>query len=172
MEEEFPFSAAPVRRSLVSAALELQVLGNPISPYGARSKRSGKAQCDGCSSLGAMRPFGSAIRQGSLLLWEDIVDFGIQLATSSHSWRVVKCAEELGFTHAWFYDTQLLNADRFVAMGAAAVKTSRIRLGTGVLIPSNRIAPVAAGAVASLHALAPGRIEFGVVHGVPPRPPL
>jgi 5,10-methylenetetrahydromethanopterin reductase len=29
-------------------------------------------------------------------------------------------------------------------MGAAAVKTKRIRLGTGVLIPSNRIAPVAA----------------------------
>jgi len=93
------------------------------------------------------------------------VDFGIQLATSSHSWRVVKRAEELGFTHAWFYDTQLLNADMFVAMAAAAVKTSRIRLGTGVLIPSNRIAPVAAGALASLNALAPGRIDFGVSTG-------
>ena len=93
------------------------------------------------------------------------MDFGIQLATSSHSWRVVKRAEELGFTHAWFYDTQLLNADMFVAMAAAAVKTSRIRLGTGVLIPSNRIAPVAAGALASLNALAPGRIDFGVSTG-------
>ena len=29
-------------------------------------------------------------------------------------------AEELGFTHAWFYDTQMLSADCFVAMGAAA----------------------------------------------------
>ena len=56
------------------------------------------------------------------------------------SWKVVKRAEELGFTHAWFYDTQMLTADCFVAMGAAAMKTSRIRLGTGVLIPSNRIA--------------------------------
>ena len=74
---------------------------------------------------------------------EGIVDFGIQLATSSHSWKVVKRAEELGFTHAWFYDTQLLNADVFVAMAAAAMQTSRIRLCTGVLIPSNRIAPVA-----------------------------
>jgi 5,10-methylenetetrahydromethanopterin reductase len=94
-----------------------------------------------------------------------MVDFGIQLATSSHSWKVVKRAEELGFTHAWFYDTQLLNADMFVAMAAAAVHTSSIRLGTGVLIPSNRIAPVAAGALASLNALAPGRIDFGVSTG-------
>ena len=93
------------------------------------------------------------------------MDFGIQLATSSHSWKIVKRAEELGFTHAWFYDTQLLNADMFVAMAAAAMQTSRIRLGTGVLIPSNRIAPVAAGALASLNALAPGRIDFGVGTG-------
>ncbi|PYR86886.1 MAG: hypothetical protein DMG18_01405 [Acidobacteria bacterium] len=67
-------------------------------------------------------------------------------------------AEELGFTHAWFYDTQLLNADPFVAMAASAMHTSRIQLCTGVLIPSNRIAPVTANALASLNALAPHRI--------------
>ena len=72
------------------------------------------------------------------------MNYGINLATAADSWKVVKRAEELGFTRAWFYDTQLLNAEIFVAMGAAAAKTSRIRLGTGVLIPSNRIAPVAA----------------------------
>jgi 5,10-methylenetetrahydromethanopterin reductase len=93
------------------------------------------------------------------------MDFGINLATAADSWKVVKRAEELGYARAWFYDTQLLNADVFVAMGAAAVQTSRIRLATGVLIPSNRIAPVAAGALASLNALAPGRIDFGVSTG-------
>jgi len=93
------------------------------------------------------------------------MDFGINLATSSDSWKVVKRAEELGYARAWFYDTQMLNADMFVAMGAAAVQTSRIRLGTGVLIPSNRIAPVAASALASLNALAPGRIDFGISTG-------
>ena len=91
--------------------------------------------------------------------------FGVQLATSAHSWKVAVRAEELGYTHAWFYDTQLLNAEMFVAMGAAAMKTSRIRLGTGVLIPSNRIAPVTASALATLNALAPGRIDFGVGTG-------
>lgn len=93
------------------------------------------------------------------------MEYGINLATAADSWKVVKRAEELGFTRAWFYDTQLLNAEIFVAMGAAAVTTSRIRLGTGVLIPTNRIAPVAASALMSLNALAPGRIDFGISTG-------
>ena len=93
------------------------------------------------------------------------MDFGIALATSADSWKIVMRAEELGFTNAWFYDTQMLSADCFVAMGAAAVKTKTIRLGTGVLIPSNRIAPVTANALASLNHLAPGRVDFGIGTG-------
>ena len=93
------------------------------------------------------------------------MDFGIALATAADSWKTVARAEELGFSNAWFYDTQMLSADCFVAMGAAAVKTHKIRLGTGVLIPSNRIAPVAANAFATLNQLAPGRIDFGVGTG-------
>jgi alkanesulfonate monooxygenase SsuD/methylene tetrahydromethanopterin reductase-like flavin-dependent oxidoreductase (luciferase family) len=93
------------------------------------------------------------------------MDFGIALATTTESWRAVKRAEELGFTHAWFYDTQLLNPDVFVGMALAARETKRIRLGTGVLIPSNRIAPVAANGLATLAKLAPGRIDFGVGTG-------
>jgi 5,10-methylenetetrahydromethanopterin reductase len=91
--------------------------------------------------------------------------FAIGIPTAADSWRVVRRAEELGFSRAWFYDTQMLSADPFVAMAAAAVKTTRIRLATGVLIPSNRLAPVAANAFASLNKLAPGRIDFGVGTG-------
>ena len=93
------------------------------------------------------------------------MDYGIAFASSADSWKLVQRAEQLGFSHAWFYDTQMLCADVFVAMAAAAVYTSRIRLGTGVLIPTNRIAPVAANALASLNKLAPGRIDFGVGTG-------
>jgi len=93
------------------------------------------------------------------------MDFGIALPTAADSWKLAQRAEELGFTHAWFYDTQMLSADCFVAMGAAAVNTRRIRLGTGVLVPSNRIAPVTANALATLNQLAPGRIDFGVGTG-------
>jgi 5,10-methylenetetrahydromethanopterin reductase len=93
------------------------------------------------------------------------MDFGIGIATASDSWKVAQRAEELGFTHAWFYDTQMITADPFVAMAAAAVKTSKIRLGTGVLVPSNRIAAVTANAFATLNGLAPGRIDFGIGTG-------
>ncbi len=91
--------------------------------------------------------------------------FAIAIPTDADSWRLVRRAEELGFGRAWFYDTQMLSADPFVAMAVAAVKTTRIRLGTGVLIPSNRLAAVAANAFASLNKLAPGRIDFGVGTG-------
>ncbi len=93
------------------------------------------------------------------------MEFGIGIATSGESWKLAQRAEELGFTHAWFYDTQMIAADCFVAMGAAALKTSRIRLGTGVLVPSNRIAAVTANAFATLNAMAPGRIDFGIGTG-------
>jgi 5,10-methylenetetrahydromethanopterin reductase len=93
------------------------------------------------------------------------MEFGIGVPSGGDSWKVVQRAEELGFTHAWFYDTQMLVGDPFVAMGAAALKTTRIRLGTGVLVPTNRIPAVTASAFATLNALAPGRIDFGVGTG-------
>jgi 5,10-methylenetetrahydromethanopterin reductase len=93
------------------------------------------------------------------------MEYGISLATAADSWKLVKRAEELGYAQAWFYDTHLLNAEMFVAMGAAAVKTGRIQLGTGVMMTTNRIAPVAASGLASLNQLAPGRINFGVATG-------
>jgi 5,10-methylenetetrahydromethanopterin reductase len=93
------------------------------------------------------------------------MDLGINLATSTDSWKIVKRAEELGYTRVWFYDTHMLNADVFVGMASAAMVTSKIRLGTGVLIPSNRIAPVAASALASINGLAPGRVDFGISTG-------
>ena len=93
------------------------------------------------------------------------MEFGIALASTVDSWKAVRRAEELGFDYAWFYDTQMLCADVFVAMALAAEHTSKIRLATGVVVPSNRIAPVTANALASLNALAPGRVVFGVGTG-------
>jgi 5,10-methylenetetrahydromethanopterin reductase len=93
------------------------------------------------------------------------MDFGIGIASGVEGWQAAQRAEALGFTHAWFYDTQMLCADAFVSMALAAVKTSRIRLGTGVLVPTNRIAPAAANGFATLLKLAPGRIDFGVGTG-------
>ncbi len=91
--------------------------------------------------------------------------YSVAFASEVDSWKWAKRAEELGFHAAWFYDTQLLNPDIFICMALAAHETSRIRLGTGVLVPSNRIEPVAANALASLNKLAPGRIDFGIGTG-------
>ncbi|MGE0622067.1 MAG: LLM class flavin-dependent oxidoreductase [Pseudomonadales bacterium] len=93
------------------------------------------------------------------------MNYSVAFASEVDSWRWAKRAEELGFHAAWFYDTQLLNPDVFVCMALAAHETSTIRLGTGVLVPSNRIEPVTANAFASLAKLAPGRIDFGVGTG-------
>jgi len=93
------------------------------------------------------------------------VDYGIFIPPVADSWKLVKRAEELGFARAWFYDTQMLNTELFVIMAASAMQTSRIRLASGVMIPSNRIAPVAASGLASLNALAPGRIDWGLGTG-------
>ena len=56
------------------------------------------------------------------------MEFGIALATDATSWRQALRAEELGFSHAWFYDTQMLTADPFVAMASYSVC-----FGAGVL---------------------------------------
>jgi 5,10-methylenetetrahydromethanopterin reductase len=93
------------------------------------------------------------------------MDFGIALASNLDGWKTVKRAEELGFSHAWFYDTQMLSPDIIATMALAADRTARIKLGMGVLVPTNRIAPVAANGLATLNKLAPGRIIFGVGTG-------
>ena len=71
-----------------------------------------------------------------------------------------------GFSRAWFYDTQMLSADPFVAMAAAAMKTTQHPAR------HRRVDPVephrrrsTANAFASLNKLAPGRIDFGVGTG-------
>ena len=93
------------------------------------------------------------------------MDFAIELATAADSWKVAKRAEELGFNSVWFEDSQMVAADPFVAMAASAMHTTRIRLGTGVCIPTNRIPPVTANMLATLNQLAPGRIDWGVGTG-------
>lgn len=93
------------------------------------------------------------------------MDFGIALSGTVDSWRVVARAEALGFTQAWFYDAPLLTPDLFVCMALAATHSTRIRLGTGVVVPGNRSAVATANCLATLNKLAPGRIDFGVGTG-------
>ncbi|EPH43566.1 hypothetical protein STRAU_3390 [Streptomyces aurantiacus JA 4570] len=65
----------------------------------------------------------------------------------------------------WVNDTPMVHGDPFVALGLCAKATRRIKLGIGVTSPALRSAPAAASGLASLNALAPGRIICGVGTG-------
>ena len=93
------------------------------------------------------------------------MDYGIGIPSYIDAWREVQAAEEAGFTHAWFYDSQLIYSDVYATMALAAQNTSRIKLGTLVAIPSNRIAPVTASAIATINKLAPGRVILAMGTG-------
>lgn len=93
------------------------------------------------------------------------MELGIALPPGVDSWKVVARAEKLGITRAWFFDSPNLYADVFVVMAMAAMNTSSIRLGTGVFVPSSRPAPTTAAALATLNAIAPGRLDIGVGTG-------
>ncbi len=93
------------------------------------------------------------------------MDISVCVARGSDGWQVAVRAETLGFKTAWFEDSQMVAADPIALMAIAATKTSKINLATGVLIPSNRIAPQTANSLATLNQLAPGRIIMGVGTG-------
>src|ERR1043166_2556452 len=87
-------------------------------------------------------------------------------ATSEDSHEHARVAEELGYARAWFYDSPALYPDVWVQLCRAAERTSRIGLGTGVLIPSLRHPMVTAAAIATLAAIAGReRVAVGVGSG-------
>ena len=62
----------------------------------------------------------------------------------------ITLAETLGYETAWVYDTPALQLDCWMTLALAAVRTERIRLGPGVLIPSLRHPMTTAAAIATL----------------------
>lgn len=75
-------------------------------------------------------------------------------------------AEELGYETAWVYDTPALQLDVWMTLALAGVRTQRIRLGPGVLIPSLRHPMTTASAIATLVGLVgPERVIIGAGTG-------
>ena len=105
------------------------------------------------------------------------MDIGICVASHVQDIDYVVRAEELGYSHAWLADSQMLWSDCYAALALAAVRTKHIRLGTGVAITGTRPAPNNASGIATINTLAPGRTFFGVgagntamrVMGLPPQ---
>lgn len=74
-------------------------------------------------------------------------------------------AEALGYSDAWLADSQMIWSDCYATLALAAVRTDRIRIGTGVAVTGTRPAPVTAASIATINALAPGRTFLGVGAG-------
>lgn len=104
------------------------------------------------------------------------MDFGLSFPSYIRSWEDAKMAEDYGFSHAWFYDSQMCYSDVYASMALVAHHTRTLKLGTLVSILGNRIAPVTAHSIATINELAPGRVILGVgtgftgrnVMGMPP----
>jgi 5,10-methylenetetrahydromethanopterin reductase len=93
------------------------------------------------------------------------MEFAISYPARPDAWKDLVIAEDHGFTHCWFYDSQMIYSDVYACMALAAEHTKKIKLATGVAIPSNRIAPVTAHSIATINQLAPGRAILGVGTG-------
>jgi len=93
------------------------------------------------------------------------MEFAISYPARPDAWKDLVIAEDHGFTNCWFYDSQMIYSDVYVCMALAAEHTKRIKLSTGVAIPSNRIEPVTAHSIATINLLAPGRAMLGIGSG-------
>jgi alkanesulfonate monooxygenase SsuD/methylene tetrahydromethanopterin reductase-like flavin-dependent oxidoreductase (luciferase family) len=93
------------------------------------------------------------------------MDIGICVPSHVGDIGYVVRAEELGYSHAWLADSQMIWSDCYATLALVADRTSRINIGTGVAITGTRPAAVNAAGIATINALAPGRTFFGVGAG-------
>src|SRR3954453_730006 len=94
-----------------------------------------------------------------------MLDISCAFATSLDTPEHIAVAERLGYERAWLYDSPALYPDVWVMLALAAERTERIGLGPGVLVPSLRHPMTNAAAIATLAALATGRVAVAVGAG-------
>src|ERR671922_1093506 len=104
-----------------------------------------------------MTAFGLLLPTREIVMNQEVPDFPQIL-------DLVERAEELGFDSVWVGDS-VLARPRFEALttlAAVAARTTRVRLGTAVLLPMLRHPVVLANQIANLDLVAKGRLILGV----------
>jgi len=91
--------------------------------------------------------------------------FGFCLMSDASEIGFFSHAESLGYSSVWVADSQMLFSDCYAVLALAARQTSRLRIGPGTAICGTRIPPVQAAAMATINALAPGRVFLGIGTG-------
>ncbi len=87
--------------------------------------------------------------------------YGFRLPPGPNAPAYAALAEQLGYDVVVSPEVPAFGHDIWVNLARIAVQTSHIRIGPAVLIPSYRHAVAQASAIATLEALAPGRVLAG-----------
>jgi 5,10-methylenetetrahydromethanopterin reductase len=96
------------------------------------------------------------------------VRFGIGVGrtlTAHAAADLARRADDVGYEHCTFIESQNLCRDSTVMMALAAANTSRIRIGHAVTNPYTRHAAVLANAIATLDEISQGRLFLGIGAG-------
>ncbi len=79
--------------------------------------------------------------------------------------RSCRDAEDAGFDHLWFPDSQLHCGDVFLNLLTALQHTERASVGTLIVNPVTRHPSVTAASIAAVDSYAPGRVMLGIGAG-------
>jgi probable F420-dependent oxidoreductase len=96
------------------------------------------------------------------------MDFGVTLQTNPPARRVVELtrkAEELGFSHAWTFDSHILWQEPYVIHSQMLSATERIKVGPFVTNPISRDPSVTASTFATLNDMFGNRTICGIGRG-------
>jgi probable F420-dependent oxidoreductase len=96
------------------------------------------------------------------------MDFGVTLQTNPPASRVVqltKKAEDLGFSHAWTFDSHILWQEPYVIYSQMLSATERITVGPFVTNPISRDPSVTASTLATLNDMFGNRTICGIGRG-------
>jgi probable F420-dependent oxidoreductase len=96
------------------------------------------------------------------------MDFGVVLQTNPPASRVVdlaRRAEDLGFSHAWTFDSHLLWQEPYVIYSAVLAATRRLMVGPMVTNPATRDWTVTASLFATLNEMYGNRTVCGIGRG-------
>src|SRR3989449_1098015 len=98
-----------------------------------------------------------------------MVSFGLMFRPGHfplpHMLACMKVAEDVGFDHVWFGDSHLIWHEVGPYLTAAAMSTTRMRVGPLVSNPVTRHPTVVASALATLAQLFEGRAVLGIGRG-------
>lgn len=95
-----------------------------------------------------------------------MLTYAIRLPPGPNTVAYAVAAEHLGFERVWCPDIPAFGHDIWVTLARIAEQTAHIGIGAAVLVPSFRHPLAQASAIATLEALAPGRLWAGFGTGL------